>query len=207
MFMRPIDVVLLLALLACVLVTWTAGRDFSQPNVEFLPDMAHSVAYDAYAPNPNFPDGKTLQAPPAGTIPRDLMPLHYAATPEDAARAGRELRSPLVGDDPKVLARGAFVFASFCQPCHGPTGAGDGPVARRGFPPPPPLVAKHARQLRDGQIFHVVTYGQGNMPSHATQLSRRDRWCVIAHIRELQRRSSATRPVSSSKPAAGGKRP
>jgi mono/diheme cytochrome c family protein len=35
-------------------------------------------------------------------------------------------------------------------------------------------------------MFHVLTYGQGNMPSFATQLSRDDRWSVILHLRMLQ---------------------
>ncbi len=208
MSLRPIDIVLLVALAACVVITWTAGRDFSRPNVEFIPDMAHSVAYDAFAPNPNFPDGKTLQPPPTGTIPRDLPPLHFAATPEDAERAGRELHSPVALDDPRVLQRGAFVFASFCQHCHGPSGAGDGPVAKRGFPPPPSLIAEHARRLADGQLFHIVTYGQGNMPAHAGQLSRRDRWCVVAHVRALQREAPATtQSAPATQATAGEKRP
>lgn len=208
MSFRPINALLLAALAVCVVIAWTAGRDFSRPNVEFIPDMAHSVAYDAYAPNPNFRDGKTLQPPPAGTIQRGLAPLHYQATPEDAERAGRELKSPVAFDDPGVLKRGAFLFSSFCQQCHGPTGAGDGTVTTRGFPPPPSLLLDHARQMKDGQVFHVLTHGQGNMPSHASQLSRADRWCAVAHVRALQSRAPATtEPAKAATPSAGDQTP
>jgi mono/diheme cytochrome c family protein len=41
--------------------------------------------------------------------------------------------------------------------------------------------------MKDGQMFHVLTYGQGNMPSFAAQLSREDRWNVILHVRMLQK--------------------
>jgi mono/diheme cytochrome c family protein len=40
--------------------------------------------------------------------------------------------------------------------------------------------------MKDGQIFHILTYGQNNMPSYAGQISRDDRWKVIAYVRSLQ---------------------
>lgn len=193
---RLVNIVLFAGLLSCVLLTWTAGRDFSRPNVEFFPEMVHSLAYEAFAPNPNFRDGKTLQQPVAGTIARGELPLHFDPTPEDAARAGRELQSPFAPDDPAALRRGAFVYSVFCQHCHGPNGEGDGPVARRGFPPPASLLGPNARQMKDGEIFHALTYGKGNMPSHAAQLSRADRWRAVAHVRTLQRRAPTTQPAA-----------
>jgi len=186
-----VNLSLLLALLFCGFLILKGGRDVSRPNVQYMPDMAHSIAYEAFSANPNFPDGKTLQRPPAGTIPRGRLPLDFDGSKEDAARAGRELTSPVELDDPEILARGAFVFSAFCQQCHGPVGAGDGPVARRGFPPPPSLAAEKALKLPDGQLFHILTFGQGNMPAHAGQLSRGDRWAAVAHVRALQRDATA----------------
>src|SRR5436853_470371 len=61
---------------------------------EYTRDMTYSLAYDSYAPNPVTRDGLTLQRPVRGTIARGHVPLHYAATPEDAERAGRELNNP-----------------------------------------------------------------------------------------------------------------
>ncbi len=113
------------------------------------------------------------------------MPLHYTATKEDAERAGRELVNPLVRDK-KALERGAFVYTTYCETCHGPAGKGDGPVAKRGYPAPPSLLAPKALALADGQMFHIVTYGQANMPSYASQLERQDRWCAIEYVRKLQ---------------------
>lgn len=199
MSVRMLNIALFLGLAAVVGVNWLAGRDLSQPNVEFLPEMVHSIPYDAYAFNPNFDDGMTLREPVEGTIVRGSLPIHYSATPEDAVRAGEELINPFASDDQDALTRGAFVYAAFCQPCHGAKGLGDGPVAQRGFPPPPSLVAEKALSLRDGQIFHIITYGQGNMPSHASQLKRRDRWMAIMHVRSLQS-SATTKSAEEKKP-------
>jgi hypothetical protein len=41
--------------------------------------------------------------------------------------------------------------------------------------------------MRDGQLFHVVTYGQGNMSGYASQIGEDDRWRAVAHVRHLQR--------------------
>jgi mono/diheme cytochrome c family protein len=78
------------------------------------------------------------------------------------------------------------VYQIYCQPCHGGAGKGDGPVARRGFPPPPSLLAEHAVHLTDAQIFDIATRGQKNMPSYAVQVPPQDRRAVISYVRSLQ---------------------
>lgn len=203
--------------------------DHTQPNVEFLPEMKRSPAFDAFSANSVLPNGRTLQVAVPGSISRGDLPLYYAATKEDAVRAGEELQNPFVvktasndvaalarsadvdSDVPKVLAtsatgetppaepppdpraklnasiqRGAEVYNVFCVSCHGSTGAGDGPVTKRGFPPPPSLTTGKSVQMKDGQLFHILTYGQGSMSSMAAQLDRNRRWDVINFVRGLQ---------------------
>jgi mono/diheme cytochrome c family protein len=36
-------------------------------------------------------------------------------------------------------------------------------------------------------MFHILTYGQKNMPSYASQVSEDDRWKAILYVRSLQR--------------------
>lgn len=157
----------------------------SKPNFDFLPQMAHSPRYNAFAANPNFASGETLQAPEAHTVARGFMPLHYTASPQDALRAGKELQNP-VADSANARQRGARVFAAYCSPCHGTDGKGNGVVAQRGYPPPPSLLAQHATAMKEGQLFHILTFGQNNMPSYASQISREDRWNAIVYLRSIQ---------------------
>lgn len=177
-----LNIVLMAVLLICVVFSWAAARDFSKPNWNIMPEMLDSIPYDSWSPNPVFADGQTLQMPVEGTIARGYPPLPYKATPEDAQRAGAELTNPYSADDLAVFNRGSDVYASFCVHCHGARGAGDGIVSTRGFPPPPSLLADNAFNMPEGQMFHVITYGQGNMPPHASQITREDRWKVIAFI-------------------------
>jgi hypothetical protein len=43
-------------------------------------------------------------------------------------------------------------------------------------------------------MFHILTYGQGNMASYAGQLSVEDRWQVLLRVRELQQAAGEKRP-------------
>lgn len=147
----------------------------SRPNVEFLPNMVHSPAYASFSENPNFPDGKTLQLPPPHVVARGALPV--AAAVEE---------NPFSREDLAAYTRGAAVYRSYCLPCHGPAGRGDGAVAMRGFPAPPPLNSENALKMSDAKMFEIVTRGQKNMPSYAAQIPEDDRWKVILYVRTLQ---------------------
>ena len=217
-----------LAVLLVVAATFAVAMkaDYTVPNVEFLPEMKRSPAFDTFSANPILPNGRTQQRHVTGTIARGQLPLYYAPTKEDAVRAGEELQNPFDAQasaadaaavdsgipadgsavtepagqsrktvDPIAAAlasheasttRGGKAYAVFCVSCHGAKGAGDGPVAKRGFPPPPPLTTGKSVQMKDGQLFHILTYGQGSMSSMAGQLDRDQRWDVINYVRRLQ---------------------
>ncbi len=175
-------VVVLLALAILIV-----PRDGSRPNFEFMPTMRRSVPLDPQAALAGIPAAEPLP----GTLSRDARPLHYAAGEQESKRAAAELVSPLAADDPADLERGREVFFQFCAACHGASGDGDGPMIVRGYPPPPPLSAEKSRLTKDGELFHVITFGRNNMPSAQNQLSQPDRWRVLLYIRQLQRKAVA----------------
>lgn len=185
---KALNLLLIAALCAVSALVVAMQRDFTRPNYEFMPEMVHSPASAAFDANAIFADGKTLQPPPEGALAYGAERFHYGPGPEEAQRAGRELANPFAEDEnvAEHVARGRAVYRSFCFPCHGSGGGGDGPVAQRGYPPPPSLMAENARAMKDGQLFHVVTRGQGNMPPHAVQVAPDDRWKVALYIRSLQ---------------------
>lgn len=167
-----------------VLVLAGCSAEGDRPGMAFLPNMVDSGVVHAYDRNPMKPNASALFLPPGGTVPVERMPFPYGPGPEEARRAGAELRNPLVAG-PETLARGKQVYDTVCTVCHGPKGEGDGPIIGR-FPNPPSLVAGHAKGLPDGQIVHVITRGQGIMPSHAAQVLLPDRWRVVLYLRQLQ---------------------
>ena len=170
-------------------------------NVQYMPDMAFSPSSAAFESSPVFEDGKTLQAPPDGTIPRGALPvnvdgrrLEFEGKWEDLAAGARAdwdgLVSPYAALEGKELAavkgRGAALFDRICATCHGASGLGDGGVTKRGVPPPPSFLAENALGLSDGHIYRIISSGQQNMAALAPHITKEDRWKVVLYLRSLQ---------------------
>lgn len=166
------------------------GRDPEQRNFVVSADMYEPVPAESYSESGVFPDGKTMQPLVDGVQPVDVDLFPYGPGPEEAERAGRELADPLP-DDPALAEEGGRLYAIYCLPCHGAGGQGDGPAVLHGMLPPPSLTAAHARSLPEGQIFHIISRGQGNMASYAAQLRPEERWMVVRHVRALQAEAAA----------------
>lgn len=177
---------------AIVVVVFLLGLDSllagdpRRRNLEIFTEMAYSAAGESMSESPSLPGGTTQQPLVPGVVPRGFEPFRYAPTPEDAARAGRELANPVAADDAAALARGARLYAVHCAVCHDAGGLGRGKVVERGMIGPPSLLAVRALEMKDGEMFHIVTLGQGNMASYAAQIEPADRWKVIRHVRALQ---------------------
>lgn len=173
------------ALLLLMLQRLTA-RDVTRRGLEFLPEMVYSEAYESFSAHADRANGMTMQPLVPGTVVRGTARFPYQPTPGDAERAGLELANPFDAADDAARLRGGEVYRAYCTVCHDAAGTGRGPVVRRGMLPPPSLLAERARQMKDGQMFHVLTRGQGNMASYAAQITPEDRWKVILHVRTLQ---------------------
>ena len=199
----PLEVLLIVGIVLLVAAHVTMPTDPQERNFVYAPNMADSPAYRAQDANPNFSDDKTLQRPVVGTIARGALPLHVGDVVLDTTTLRKDLSpaqkaawdalspafdwSKMEGKaKAPVLARGAFIFSTFCATCHGASGGGDGVMTKRGVPPPKSFQDADMRELSDGQMFRSISYGQANMPSYASQVRREDRWAVIRYIRSLQ---------------------
>jgi mono/diheme cytochrome c family protein len=163
---------------------WIFSRDITVRNREYPTQMGVAPSYGSQSANPVLPKGVTAQPPVTGTIPRGFEPFHYGSTPEEATRAGADLTNPFK-TTAEISERGKYIFTNNCAVCHGVGGAGDGPVVPK-FPNPPSFKTETSRARSDGELFHVITRGRLNMPSHEAQVSAEDRWKVILYIRQLQ---------------------
>lgn len=165
-------------------VTILAGcsKNPKEKNREIFPNMVHAVPYEAYSSNPLTPDGKTMMAPPNGSIARGQTIYPYDDT--EAERAARELSSPIATSD-ITLSRGKEMYGHYCLICHGEQGGGDGPLIPK-FPNPPSFKSKRVMAFSEGRIFHVITRGAGLMSSHAAQILPEDRWKIVQYVQSLQ---------------------
>lgn len=154
--------------------------------IQYMPHMANTPNLKAQRGYEGFTNGASNLVPPEHTIARGHKP-YTIETPEDADKL---LKNPLPRS-PEVLARGQVVFSTYCLVCHGERGYGDGPVVNP-FPIPKSLQSDNMLKWGDGHLFHVITKGQGVMPSYAVQVQPMDRWAVIHYVRALQRAEHPT---------------
>jgi mono/diheme cytochrome c family protein len=136
-------------------------------------EMSHQKKYDSYEQSSLFPDGKSLQAPPDGTIARD----------DPALTAALENRPEM---SMALLERGEQRYGIYCAPCHDNAGYGRGVIPSRGFPKPPSFHDPRLRDAPSAYFVDVITHGHGVMYSYADRVSPADRWAITAYIRALQ---------------------
>ncbi len=156
---------------------------------QYFDDMVKSPAYESYTPNPNFPDGKTMQPPVEGTIPRGMVPYAFQKTEEDRLLAAQTLVNPLE-NSAENLERGKKMYGIYCMQCHGRAGDGQGPLfTSKKYPfPPASLLSDKMRNNPEGDIYHVITVGFGVMPEHGSMIRPDDRWKIARYIKnELQK--------------------
>ena len=169
------------ATLSAALLLLSACATKEKPAVQYMPHMANTANLKSQEGYSGFADGASNRLPPDGTIPRGFTPYRLASA-EDAERA---LKNPLPFT-PAVLKRGEEMFNTYCMVCHGDRGYGDGSVVPP-FPIPKSLQSESMLKWGDGHLFHIITAGQGVMPSYATQILPQDRWAIIHYVRVLQR--------------------
>jgi mono/diheme cytochrome c family protein len=92
-------------------------------------------------------------------------------------------------DMPASIARGDSLYQTFCLPCHGQTGIGDGLVGRKMGSMS--LQTARARGLSDGYLYSMIRYGRGLMGQYGDKIYRpEDRWAVVNYVRALQDRAA-----------------
>jgi mono/diheme cytochrome c family protein len=177
------------------------NRDFQKRNLAWDGGMGEPVAAQAFDASGVLPGGKVLQAPPSNTLSRGgVTPLPFTTGKPEAERAGRELVNPFQPTQARFN-RGKQVFERVCATCHGREGDNNGSllVARGAFAPTI-LTSPVVRDMPDGRLFHVATFGgPTKMKGFGDLLSREDRWMVVLYIRELQKAAArpATAPVAT----------
>ena len=176
---RVYKITLLLGITALV----ASCHNDKEPNYQYFPNMYESVGYETYSESKAFPDGKEGLLPAEGSINRGFESYEYPNTTEGYQLAKANLKSPLDSLD-RNSDKGKELFEIYCISCHGATGNGKGKLVERekflGVP------SYKDREITEGSIFHVETYGLNAMGSHANQLSAHERWLVADYVMKLR---------------------
>lgn len=174
----------------------------------YMPDMAYSRAYESYADHSNLAEAgiNYNNRPVIGTISREEeIPFHV---PKDVAgdttnyTASKQVKNPYDSLTTVQHDESERLFLVNCAICHGANLKGNGPLYKDGNGP---YAAKPASLVGDakyeampaGQMFYSIAYGKNLMGSYASQLSRKQRWMIIAYIKQKQQEGKTAAPAAT----------
>jgi mono/diheme cytochrome c family protein len=178
--------------------------DVASGKVPQLANMRRSVIPDPYA-MPRLPAPHSI----ASGNPMGDLPARFSGAQLDSVAP--TLANPYAGGAPQaVLARGAVQYNNNCTVCHGPQGAGNGPVVQPAtaggksygrFPGAPAINGAITAARSDGYLYAVVAAGRGLMPPYGERVPHLDRWAVVEYLRSLQAASGAAPQRAGAAPA------
>jgi len=200
-------------ILGLIFVIYITLQSCSQPNgnstgSEYMPDMAHSVAYEANYYNYYYNNTwggedeyyKYAQPgyPVTGTVPRGganskdapkTVPYYYGNTDEEATRASIEIINNPFPITDLGIAEGRQNYTIFCAICHGDKADGAGYLVRDDggkYPVQPAILnSDEFKAASNGRYYHAIMYGKNLMGAYKDKLSYEERWNVIHYIRSL----------------------
>ncbi len=104
--------------------------------------------------------------------------------PKDAA----DQKNP-VPDNSASINNGKVLYQSYCAPCHGNKGRGDGPAAASLHPKPADHTSAAVQAESDGTLFYKMSEGlKGTaMPPFKAVLHDDQRWAIVRYMRTLSK--------------------
>ena len=138
-----------------------------------------------------------MREPAPHTVKRNAQGWLPYRLPNDSSglRMANRLRNPY-DSSAEVLAAGKALYEMYCDHCHGAKGTGDGKVAsgvtvdgveKSAYAGVPNYQSDALKNITEGHIFHVITYGKGLMWPHGSQINPEDRWRIAKYVKTLQK--------------------
>jgi mono/diheme cytochrome c family protein len=91
------------------------------------------------------------------------------------------------------------IYQSYCMPCHGDKGVGDGACGISLDPRPYNLTIKKVENETDGSLFWRISNGHLSMPTFSGSLTEMQRWQMVIYIRYLQQQADEEKAAKANK--------
>jgi mono/diheme cytochrome c family protein len=187
------------------------GCTSSRPPIHLNPSMDDQPKVRSQTASDFFFNGASMREPIPGTVAIGGLKEDTAFFTGKGAD-GLFVATIPVSMNETLLERGRQRYVIYCEPCHDARGDGRGILFQRGNVPTATFHQEKILKYPDGQIFDIMTNGQGLMPAYRWPIPPADRWAIIAYIRDMQRKrlasatsapASAQAPASAEAPAGG----
>ena len=101
-----------------------------------------------------------------------------------APKSADDITNPLKGKA-DATAEGKKSYTSYCTPCHGDKGKGDGLAAAGLNKPPADHTSAAFQSQSDGAIFWKLNEGNAPMPGYKKVLTETQLWQLVNYMRTL----------------------
>jgi mono/diheme cytochrome c family protein len=178
------------------LVGCARGCTSSRPPIHLNPSMDDQPKVRPQSASTFFYDGSSMRQPVPGTVAIGGLREDEAFFTGRGANGQYVAAIPVTVDE-ALLERGRQRYVIYCQPCHDARGDGRGILFQRGNVPTATFHQEKIQKYPDGQMFDIMTNGQGLMPAYRWPVPPADRWAIIAYIRDMQRERLARAAAAS----------
>ncbi len=176
---------------AALLLAGCAGTPTRNTPIEIWDDMDRQPKFKPQSTNSFFRDNlQAARYPVPGTVARGHLKEDEAFY--TGMTDGKYVAYNPVKIDANLLKLGQQRFNTYCSPCHGRTGSGQGIVTVKSGWIASNLYEERVRNFADGDLFDVISHGRRTMPGYRFQVAERDRWAIVAYVRALQRAQNGT---------------
>lgn len=175
---------------------WDAGRWLTSIDYPVPPgkEEGHAEFYNSNIYNPSH---MNMREPAPNTVSRNPQGWLPYSIPNDSSglRLSNSLVNPLEQSD-AIVSQGKVLYETYCDHCHGAKGAGDGKVGsgvtidgveKKAYAGVPNYNSDALKNITEGHIFHVITYGKGLMKPHDSQVNPEERWKIARYVKTLQK--------------------
>lgn len=204
--------ILTAGLLSALVILAACSNVKREPGRVYMPDMSYSRAYETYAElDSNQFTSKESEAgekifynakPVAGTVAMGDMPAYPYHNDSLGYALSATVTNPLPALSEGDMKEAERLYLINCGICHGAKLDGNGPLYNDGNGPytsaPRNFMDQLMKDMKEGTMFHSVTYGKNAMGSYASQMTTRQRWMVIHYIKNKQ---GVTAPAATAAPA------
>ncbi|MEO8852611.1 MAG: cytochrome c [Ginsengibacter sp.] len=93
--------------------------------------------------------------------------------------------------DAASIKNGETLYQTYCAPCHGSKGKGDGPASASLNPKPADHTSAMVQAESDGTLYYKISEGRAHtaMPPFKAVLHPDQRWAIINYMRTLAKKS------------------
>ncbi len=212
-----------LSLLVFLSILRSRGAMSHVPRIHLIQDMDNQVKSKTQHTSEVFADGRASRPKVLGTVAHGQLQaddhLYRGFSSTWNASTGKFETKFIDGIpvevNPALLHRGQAKFNTYCMPCHGYDGHGNGPAAFRAnelqqnnvpgmsWVAPSNLTDASVVARPDGHIYNTLVNGIRNMGGYGAHVQDpTDRWAIVAYVRSLQLSATGAKPVAAKTAAA-----